>query len=218
MRARFSLRFLLCALPSLAAFVATAPAVAEPVHTIKQSYFAGDASGVDIELVLGSLAIEGTRGRNVEIEVELTCNRDDAAKCKRRAERIRLRPRLSGEKLYLSLENTPRGRAGGIEATMTVRMPRKMGLEIDIAGGDMKIEDIRGNIEIDSAGGSVDLKGTADRVGTFKADVGFGKGELILRDSRIEASGIPRSITWRGSGSQRIEIDLGGGEITARLD
>ncbi|MEO1367649.1 MAG: hypothetical protein AAFX50_10775 [Acidobacteriota bacterium] len=217
MRPRLSPSPLLAAFALLAATSAL-PAAAEPIQTIEQSYFAGDAKAVDIELILGSLRVEGTDGRNVEILVELSCNREDSAKCKRRAERIRLRPRLSGEELFLSLENTPRGRAGGIEATMTVRMPRAMALEIDIAGGDMRIAGVEGDIEVDSAGGSVDLKGTQDRVGVFKADVGFGKGELTLRDSVIEAGGIPRSITWRGSGTQRIEIDLGGGEIIARLE
>lgn len=210
-----------CTLLLLLGFAFSWPPVAagaEPILTIEQHFFAGGATAVDIELVIGSLRIEGFSGRNVEVVVELTCTRTDEEKCRRRAERIRLRPRLSGEKLYLALENTPRGRAGGIEATMKVRMPKQMGVEIDIGGGDMKIDGVLGDIEIDSAGGSVELKGVQDSVGSFKADVGFGKGKLYLRDGRVEAAGLPRSITWRGPGRQQIEIDLGGGEITARLE
>lgn len=220
MSQHFSLRRLLLLGVALVVlpFCLAQSATAEPIMTIEQKYFAGEATSVDIELVIGSLEIEGKRGRNVEVVVELSCTREDKEKCKRRAERIRLRPRLSGEKLYLALENTPRGRAGGIEAKMTIRMPKKMGLEIDIGGGDMKIEDIYGDIEIDSAGGSVDFTGDQDKVARFKADVGFGSGELILKDGRIEATGLPRSIKWSGQGQQRIEIDLGGGEIIARLE
>ncbi|MEM6796205.1 MAG: hypothetical protein AAF725_19685 [Acidobacteriota bacterium] len=199
--------------------LAVAPVTwAEPVQTLQQTYFAGEATTLDIELVLGSLEVLGTDGRNVEVEIQLFCSREDAAKCEKRAKRIRLRPRLGKRELELSLENTSRARALGVQATMIVRAPRDLEVEVDMAGGDVTIRDIAGNIEIDSGGGSVDLRGEQDRVGAFKADVGFGSGSLQLRDGTIEAAGLPKSIKWQGSGSQSIEIDLGGGEITARLD
>ena len=212
----------LCALITLAvvAAVSATPALAEKVtRRLDQSYFVGSATELEIDLILGSLEVRGSDdGRNVTVELILTCSRDDDAKCQRRANRIVLEPRISGNKLALRLDGTARGQAGGIQAEMIVRSPRDLTLEIDLAGGNVLVEGMRSHVEIDSGGGDVDFVGSQDAVKTFKADVGFGVAHLWLRDSKVEASGFPRSITWRGSGTAEVEIDLGGGNMNARLE
>lgn len=185
---------------------------------ISSNYFAGDVTKIEIDLFFGSLKVRGFDGDNAEIEMVMTCDRIDDGKCQRRANRILLEPKISGDTLALRLRGTSRGQAGGIRAEMTVKLPRDLALEIDMAGGEVTVEGMRHHIEIDSGGGNVDLVGYQDRVQSFKADVGFGEAHLWLRDGHIEASGWPRSITWRGSGSAKIEVDLGGGDLDARLE
>jgi hypothetical protein len=34
----------------------------------------------------------------------------------------------------------------------------------------------------------------------------------------MEATGFPRSLTWRGPGQRRLEVDLGSGKIAVRLE
>lgn len=196
-----------------------ASAADKETRRIHQAYFAGNVDKIEIDVTLAALSVEGVAGgTQAEVEVLLRCARENDEKCRRRADRIRLAPRIRGSKLALRLKGTPRGQAGGIEAEMRVKIPNNVALEVDVGGGEVSIKGMRHHVEVDSGGGNIDFFGEQDLIGSFKVDVGFGKGTLWLRDGRIDASGWPRSIDWNGTGSARVEIDLGGGEIKARLD
>lgn len=189
------------------------------VRRVEQSFFAGNVEKIEIDVTLASLSVVGVEGgTQADVEVSLTCDRNDNAKCLRRAERIRLAPRLRGKKMALRIKGTSRGQVGGIEAHMKVKIPAQVALEVDIAGGEVVIQGMRHHVEVDSGGGNIDFFAEQDLIGSFNVDVGFGKGTLWLRDSKIEAAGWPRSISWKGPGQAKVEIDLGGGEIKARLD
>lgn len=189
------------------------------VRTIEQTFLAHGVEKVEIDVTLASLAVVGVDGsRKADVEVILSCRRKDDAKCLRRAERIRLAPRLNAKKMALRVKGTSRGQAGGIEAHMKIRIPSHVALEIDMAGGDVLVQDMLSHVEIDSGGGNIEYFGQQDKIASFKVDVGFGKGSLWLRDSKVDASGWPRSIDWKGSGQAKIEFDLGGGTVKARLD
>lgn len=203
----------------LASLLAPATASAEEVRREEQSYYAGDATRVEIHLSFGSLQVYGTDDRNAEVEFVITCRRQDRAKCDRRAERILLQARLHGDTLHLELKNTPRGQIQGLDAHMKVWIPRRHGLEIDVSGGDIRVEGMRSHLEIDSAGGQVEVLFPQDEAKYVKVDVGFGEADLWTRDgSRIEGAGFPKGINWRGTGHAEVEIDLGGGEADIRLE
>ena len=193
-------------------------ATAEEVRRVEQSYFAGDSERVKISLTFGSVEVTGTSERNAEVELVISCRREDLAKCTRRAERIRLQPRISRGVLKLKLKNTPRGQVQGLDATMKVRIPSDLGLEIDLKGGDVTVQGMTSHLEIDSGGGDVEVTFPQSQVEYVKIDVGFGSADLWTKDgNRIEGSGFPRSITWRGTGTAQVEVDMGGGEAEIRL-
>ncbi len=205
---------ILCFLPCLA----SAAAAQDQVRKVHQTYFAGDLRRVEVDLAIASLRIEGTDGNNVEVELTLDCTRQDATKCQQRASQIQIHPRQTQDKLRVDLRNTPTGRLGGIQASMVVKMPRNLDLEVDFTGGDVNVTDILGNIEIDTGTGAVDVTYPQDLAGKVKVALGAGSGELLLRDgSKVGASGWPRSIHWQGPGSRTIEVDGGASYVTVRL-
>jgi hypothetical protein len=212
-------RLLVGVLLGVAAFSSAAAALAQvDVRHMSQSYFAGDAQRVKIHLTFGSLEVEGTSERNAEVELTIQCRRDDVEKCRSRAERIRLQPSISKGTLHLNLKNTPRGQAQGLDAVMKVRLPSNLGLEVDISGGDVTVHGMTSDLEIDSGGGDVEATFPQDRVEYVKIDVGFGHASLWTKDgNRIEGSGFPRSITWRSTGTAKVEVDMGGGGAEIRL-
>ncbi|MEM9595849.1 MAG: DUF4097 family beta strand repeat-containing protein [Acidobacteriota bacterium] len=204
-----------------ALFLGALPAFADDdgaIRRIEQSFFAGDAKKIEVDLTVGSLQVEGVRGRNAEVELILTCDRTDSEACKRRANRIQLVPRISGDRLYLKLKRTSRARLQGISADMRLRLPRDLAVEVDLAGGDVVIKNMRSHLEVDSAAGDVDIVFPEKRVASVNLDVGVGSADLWLEDSRVEGRGFPRSVTWRGSGEANLEVDLGAGDITVRLE
>lgn len=199
--------------------LATAAAAEEQqVRKVQQTYFAGDLHRVEVDLAIASLRIEGTDGHNVEVELTLECSRQSATKCQQRANQIQIQPRATQDKLRIDLRNTPAGRLGGIKATMVVKMPRRLDLEIDFTGGDVTVLGLLGNLEIDTATGAVDVTYGQDQVSKVKVALGAGSGELLLRDgTKVGASGWPRSINWQGKGNSTVEVDGGASYVTVRL-
>lgn len=195
-----------------------AAAQEQQVRKVQQTYFAGDLRRVEVDLAIASLRIEGSEGNNVEVELTIECSRQDATKCQQRANQIQLHPRASQDKLRIDLRNTPAGRLGGIRASMLVKMPKRLDLEVDFTGGDVTVLGMLGHIEIDTATGAVDVTYGQDLVGKVKVSLGAGSGELLLRDgSKVGASGWPRSIHWQGQGQAEIEVDGGASYVTVRL-
>lgn len=196
-----------------------APATGQvEVRTIQQRFLLGDAAKVDVDLSLGDLTIEAAGGDRVEVDLRFECVREDLERCRQRAEAIRLVPRVRGRIFHLRLAKTPKGRVQGIKAEMRLRIPSRVGLEVDIRGGDVFVTGMRSDLEIDGVVGNVDIIAGRDRTGSVKVDVGAGTAELWLGDGRIEGTGFPRSLTWKGSGTSKIEVDLGTGNVRVRLE
>ena len=188
------------------------------VRTISQDVYPGQAGMVKIDLAIGDLDIEGSDGRDVEVEVYLFCHRSDVDGCTARAQRIYLEPRMRRGRLQIQLKRTPRNRAQGVSARMKVKVPRHLELEVDVAGGDVTIAGMQGSMEIDGLSGDVDIVHQRHLTHQVKVDVGVGKVDLWLGDSRIEGTGFPRSLNWLGSGTARIEVDRGSGDVAVRLE
>ncbi len=202
-----------------AALAVPAAAQQAAVRSLSQEIALGDAAQVHVNLSIGDLAIEGTDGDNVEVELTLDCTRVDPDVCKARAEKVRLAPRMGKKELKVKLKNTQRPRLRGIKARMTVRIPRHMPLEVDVTGGDIHINGMRSHMNVNSGGGNVDVVADRGNANEVEIDIGFGKGDLWLGEERIKATGWPRALKWKGTGEAKIEIDVvGGGNVSVRLD
>ena len=209
------------ALVPLVLAVALAPgstASAEIVLSLEQSFFPGEAHSLELDLSVGSLTVEGTDGRDVEVLARFECEREDRARCLDRAERLFLKPRVRRGILHIELKGTTRRRLQGIISHLTIRAPRNLALEIDIRSGEVVVSGMDSHLEIDSAAGDVDIVHRRDLVRSVDADVGVGQADLWVGDGRIEGRGFPRSLSWSGSGSAELNVDLGAGDITIRLD
>jgi hypothetical protein len=193
-------------------------AAQEEVRTSDYRVFAGEAEKLHVDLSFGDLTIEGAEVRDVEVEVVFTCTRQDLEKCRRQADKIRLQPRVYGKTLDVQLQRTSRGRLSGISARMKLKVPRRLAVEVDARAGDVLVSNMDSDVEVDVGAGDVDLGHRQSLVGTVKVDVGVGNADLWLNDSRIEATGFPRSLTWRGSGTAKIEVDVGTGDVAVRLE
>lgn len=184
---------------------------------IEQTVFAGEVHTLEIDLGVGNITIEGTDSRDVEVEVEFSCGREDEVKCTQRAERITLVPRRKKGRLKLRLKGTPRGRAGGISAEMRLRIPRRLGIEVDLQAGNLLLSNMESHVEIDVGAGDVDINGQQASMGEIKLAVGVGKVDLWLGEGRIEGTGFPRSLNWHGNGGAELEVDIATGDVSVRL-
>ena len=148
----------------------------------------------------------------------IECRREDLEKCRRRAERIRLRPRTKKSTLVVKLKNTPRGRVQGLKARIRLKVPRDLALDVNVRGGGVWVGGMESHVEIDSLAGDVALTHRQELVESLKVDVGAGDADLWLADSRVKGHGFPRTLRWYGSGPARINVDVGTGDVAVRLE
>lgn len=203
---------------SLLLLLLAAPALAEEARKLESEIFPGEAGLVHIDLSFGSLTVEGSDEPNVRAEVVIECGREDLEKCKQRAQRIRIRPRVKKGALVVKLKNTPRGRVQGLKAAMRVWVPRELPLDVNVRGGGVWVGGMKSHVEIDSFSGDVDLTHEHDRVRSVDVDVAFGKADLWIPGGRIQGSGFPRSLNWHGPGEAKLNVDVGTGDVAVRLE
>lgn len=184
---------------------------------IQRTFYAGNAEAVHIKLPVGKVVVEGGDQRDIEVDLHLACNLEDEADCQQRRDRLRLVPRIGGRKFVLGVTGTPRARIQGIQAELTVRVPRQLDVEIDVKGGDVVVNNVIAQLEIDIGSGDAEVSYPQDRAGEVLLDVGVGSANLWVGGGRIEGSGFPRAVTWRGSGENRLEIDIASGGADVRL-
>ncbi|MEE8526456.1 MAG: hypothetical protein V3T72_21175 [Thermoanaerobaculia bacterium] len=208
---------LFCA--ALLTLLVAAPAVAEvEVRKIEKTLHPGTATRLHVDVTFGGLAIEGTDGRDVEVEVSVGCTREDIEKCRARAHQILLRPRVKKDKLVVKLKYTPRGRARGLKATMRLKVPRNLVLDVNVRSGGVRVEGMTSHVEIDTVAGDVELKYPFQRAGRVNVDIGFGRADLFLPEGQVKGSGFPKRIDWSGSGPAVIEVDIGTGDAAIHLE
>lgn len=186
---------------------------------IEQSFRPAASAALRLDVSFGSVSVHGEDRDDIAVEITLSCptGRDQAV-CQKRAERLVLEARNRSKHLAVRLRRTPRARALGIRSSMTVRVPRDQGLEIDVRAGDVEVNGMQSHVEIDVGTGDTTLFFPQERVEYVKADVGFGRANLWLADeSNIQGTGWPRSFTWRAEGNKRVEIDVGTGDVSVRL-
>lgn len=202
-----------------AALLVALPVVAEvEVRTLSQTFSVEGADQIDLDLSVGSVRVEGSDDPFVSVDVRLECNRQDLEKCRRRAGRLFVSPRVTGQRLDIRLRGTPRAHLQGIKAHMMVRMPRYMGLEIDMRTADVVVTDLLGHLEVDGVEGQLDITYPQNAVRSVDAKVGAGKVDLWVDGASVEGAGFPRSVKWQGSGQAEIEIDLAAGDVDVKLN
>ncbi len=211
-------RGLLTTLIVILAVMLTAPIGAQvEVRKIDLNLAMGNATRVEVDLTVGSLRIEGKRGSTAEVEVRFECSKENLAKCRRRAERLHLAPRIDGKTLNIRLRRTSRARLQGIKSHMLVRIPKDLPVEVDTRAASVTVEGMRSHLELDSLEGNVKITYPKKAVQSVKVAIGVGRADLWVDDTHIEGAGFPRSVDWQGTGNSRIEVDLGTGDVEIRL-
>ncbi len=164
------------------------------------------------------MTVQGIDSPNVEVETVFECSRENLDKCRARAQRILLQPRIKDGRMNVKLKRTPRGRLHGIKAKMLVRVPQDRILDVNVRGGGVYVAGMRSHVEVDAAAGDVDLLHTQELIGSVKVDVTVGSADLWTGGSRIKGHGFPRTLRWYGSGEATVNVDVGTGDVAVRLE
>jgi hypothetical protein len=99
----------------------------------------------------------------------------------------------------------------------TVDVPRAADLVIRLAGGDLKVDAITGNKDIESNAGNVDIV-TGDAKDYASVDASVQAGDINAAAFGESRSGIFPKVTWSGQGKYTLRARLIAGNLTLRKD
>jgi len=204
-----------------------------------------DAAGIDIlnlETGVGDTSVTTVPGGDtISVEVTLHPRRggffSSLEKGEKQVDAAVIDTSRSGKELKLRIKTGRAGNGGDrrFEETWKIRIPERLGLDIEMGVGDLEVTGVAGDSEIElgvgdaeilhrdgdldiSVGvGDVDLEFSPARVGEVSAASGVGGVELTDGDRHIEGKGsVGQSLEWKGGGKAEIELETGVGDINIR--
>ena len=154
---------------------------------------------VTMDLVAGDYQITGSPENRVRLEWSVR----DADKLARVDARAEVRDR--------DLRITTNGPSNN-HLKFTIRVPTQSDLHVRLTAGDLTIEGIRGNKDVELRAG--DLRIDVGRAEDYnKVDAGLWAGDLKASAFQIYKEGLFRSFDWSGSGPYRLHAHLLAGDL-----
>lgn len=207
------------ALTLAAALLCSLPASAdEAVRHLEKKLPADGIQRVDLDIPVGEVIVEGWDQQQVQVNVKLECDRD-TAKCRELAQKVRVLYSQDDEWLRVEIKDWPKMNNKGLEAHVRLQIPRELGLNADLGVGELSIKGIEGDLTVDVGVGELGITMPAAAVASVSADTGVGEANLTAHGRHYESSGfIAKEIRWdKGTGSSRVKVDVGVGEIHIKL-
>ncbi len=207
-------------LPVAAALLWVAPASAdELVRTLDKQLSAQNSAGISLDFPVGELIVEGTTGRQVQVQVELECDSMRKSRCVEATKGIEVISTVSADRLRVGLKGWPKSGTRGMEATFRVSVPRDLPLRVDLGVGEIRISGVENDLDVDLGVGEANITMPESAVASVSVDTGVGESNLSAQGQRWESSGfISKELDWRkGSGKAKVRVDLGVGEASVKL-
>jgi hypothetical protein len=204
----------------LAVLLWAVPASAkEVVRSFKQQIPVGSAGRIHLDFPVGELHVEGWDGRQVDLDVQVTCNHS-SSRCEAAAKDLRLVYNAAGGQLEIKIKDWPHwGGTKGLNVNATIHVPRNLPLSTDLGVGSLTIQGIAADVTADLGVGEVHVTLPKEAIGSAAIDTGIGEASLVAGGRRYSSAGlITREINWtQGTGRARVKVDCGVGEIQVTL-
>jgi hypothetical protein len=204
----------------LAVLLWAVPASArEVVRSFKQQIPVGSAGKIHLDIPVGSLHVEGWDGRQVDLDVQITCNHP-SSRCEDAANKLRLVYNAAGGQLDVKIKDWPHwGGTKGLNVVATIHVPRDLPLQTNMGVGELTIQGIAADVIVDLGVGEVHVTLPKEAIGSAAIDTGIGEAKLSAGGRLYSSEGLfTRKINWdQGTGRARVKVDCGVGEIHVTL-
>ena len=193
---------------------------AATVRTLEETLSLEADDTLVLDFPVGELRVEGTSGQTVEVTVEIECS-SLRRRCKSAAEEIEIEVRQRSTRVVVEVGGWPRWGTGGMKVSLVARVPRRTPLQVDMGVGQVQVRGLHSNVSVDLGVGEVEVEMDADRVRSVDLDSGIGESSVAVNGSPVKGrrSFLGGEIDWsEGTGTARIEVDLGVGAIDIDLN
>jgi hypothetical protein len=165
--------------------------------TAQQKFAAGGL--VRMHLEAGDYTIQATDSD----EVKVTCSSDYPEKL----QKVRVDVKTSGTTAQVYVRDTPHN-----NFHVTIEVPRRSGLWVRLSAGDMKVEDIEGDKDIETNAGDLTIQVPHPEL-YGHSDASVWAGDISASAFAVNKSGLFRSFHQSGPGKYRLHVHLLAGDL-----
>jgi hypothetical protein len=170
--------------------------VLRPSDSLERPFAAGGR--IRLDLSAGDYRVSG--GPEPRIRVEWTVRDAD------QLSKVRIGADVQGSHATLTTSGPQNG------FRVVIRVPARSDLHVRLTAGDLTVEGIEGNKDVESRAGDVRIDvGRADDYS--RVDASVWAGDLDARPYHVSKGGLFRSFDWRGSGPYRLHAHLLAGDL-----
>ncbi len=182
----------------------------------KRDFFEFDANDLDrleLEISVGEIEIEVYDGEIIELDLSLEADRNWFSLRRPSVDDIELEQRLMGSKLYLGIERD------NLEQTWRLRVPRRLALEIEVGIGDLEIDGLVNDLELELGVGAARINVASENYAEITAKAGV--GDALVRGFERGADNERRALIgadayYVGEGEYEIRAEVGVGDVQIR--
>ena len=165
------------------------------IKTLDKPFAAGGT--VDMDLESGNYTIKPSDVNHVMVRWE---DRDG----------VEVRIDTNGNNAKLRVVRTPHN-----NFQAEIEVPRNSDLRVRLTAGNLDIGSIRGNKDIESHAGNVQIT-VGDPQDYRRVDASLWAGNIVANPFESNKSGLFRSMDWHGNGQYRLHAQLLAGNLTLR--
>jgi hypothetical protein len=127
-----------------------------------------------------------------------------------RLKKIKVQFKTNGSGAELAVDDTPHNNFHA-----TIEVPRHSDLWVRLTAGDMKIEGIEGNKDVEAHAGDLEIQIAHPEEYGYR-DASVLAGDIDASAFNISKEGLFRSFQQKGPGKYRLHAHLGAGDLTIR--
>jgi len=213
-------RLAVLALPvALLALPGTAGAAAD--HSLSGTYPLQEAPAVSLQLPVGEIHVESGTAPEVRVDLTVNCDHWDRS-CADRAAAVHLESERNADHLQVRVAGLPKSNQRGLHVDGTITVPADRPLAIDMGVGELHVAGITANLKVSLGVGEVKI--TLPEAAVQRVRLAAGVGETTLRAANHHLEGdrnylVGSRLAWNeGAGRSQVAVDVGVGEIDARLE
>jgi hypothetical protein len=215
------------AMAALLAAAINAPALARTTYleTEPHTFAVSRNHRVKIDFPVGELRVVPGDASQVRFEIRIRCKNESQGRCEELADRLRFESDDSNGTLSLKLDRYPKW-CKGFQVTGVLTVPRALPVDVEMGVGQLTIDGIEGDIEVDLGVGDADVRMPRALADHVSVDTGIGDASIQgARGETERRSFIGSHATWAassnrtaGSGRSSVRLHVGVGDATVRLD
>lgn len=165
--------------------------------SLERSFASGGR--IRLELSAGDYLISGSSDENVHVEWSVRDPGD--------LKRVKVDARVEGTDARIQIDGTKD------DFRVRIRVPARSDMVVRLTAGDLKIEGIQGNKDVESHAGDMEIEmGPVADLRRVEASVWA--GELRASALRISKGGLFRSLKWDGKGRYEVQAHLKAGDLS----